>query len=80
MNKETRVCGRSACRNKYAELIEHRIYLGKVKDFVQMDIESWASMRQSILVNFGGVHCYGTDHQYSKLAFTCKIDEMRKEV
>lgn len=54
------------------------IYLGTIRDFLNMDNKSWAEMRQSILINFGAIWCRGADHQYSKLAFTCKIDEMRK--
>ena len=73
MNKELAIFGERTYKLNYIDYI----YLGTVRDFLNMNDGSWDEMRQSILINFGSVWCRGADHQYSKLKFVSIIKEMR---
>jgi len=74
MKKTIRVYGFQSCNG-----VEFEYYLGKVKDFCNMDEHGWLEMKNNILDHFGAVYCHGAKHQMSKLCFTSKIDKMRKQ-
>jgi len=52
------------------------VYIGTVKELVDLPRDKWEKERWRILTA-SGVEVTGADHQYSKLAFTSHIDKLK---